>query len=76
LRRRGSPRAGPPYRSLGGYYGWHIERLWSKVKAYLRRVAARSKDSLYGALGEAMESVTPRDIIGWFQHAGLCATHG
>jgi len=50
-----------------------IERLWSKVKAYLRRVAARSKDSLYSALGEAPETVTARDIIGWFEHAGLCA---
>jgi transposase len=53
-----------------------IEKLWSKVKAYLRRVAARSKDSLYSALGEALESVTPQDIVGWFQHAGLCATQG
>jgi transposase len=52
-----------------------IERLWSKVKAHLRRVAARSQESLYSALGEALERVTPQDIIGWFQHAGLCATH-
>jgi transposase len=50
-----------------------IERLWSKVKTYLRGVAARSKDAVYSALGEALDSVTPQDIIGWFQHAGLCA---
>jgi transposase len=53
-----------------------IEKLWSKVKACLRRVAARTKDSLYSALGEALESVTLQDIVGWFQHAGLCATQG
>jgi transposase len=53
-----------------------IEALWSKVKLYLRRVGARSKDSLYSALAEALESVTPQDIVGWFQHAGLCATQG
>jgi transposase len=53
-----------------------IEKLWSKVKLYLRRVGARSKDSLYSALAEALESVTPQDIVGWFQHAGLCATQG
>ena len=53
-----------------------IEKLWSKVKTYLRRVAARNKDSLYSALGEALEGVTPQDIIGWFEHAGLCATQG
>jgi transposase len=52
-----------------------IEELWSKVKTYLRRVAARSKDSLYSAPGE-LESVTQQDIVGWFQHAGLCATQG
>ena len=40
------------------------------------RVAARSKETLDTALGEALERVTPQDIIGWFQHAGLCATHG
>ena len=39
-------------------------------------VAARSKETLDTALGEALERVTPQDIIGWFQHAGLCATHG
>jgi len=52
-----------------------IERLWSKVKAYLRRVAARHKDAVYGVLGEALERVSLQDIIGWFQLAGLCATH-
>ena len=46
-----------------------IERLWSKVKAYLRRVAARNKDAVYEALGEAPKATT-QDIIGWFQ---LCA---
>ena len=53
-----------------------IERLWSKVKAYLRRVAAQNKDAVYDALGEALEKVTTQDIIGWFQLAELCATHG
>jgi transposase len=36
-----------------------IERLWSKAKTYLRRVAARSKETLDTALGDALESVTP-----------------
>jgi len=53
-----------------------IERLWSKVKTYLRRVAARSKESVYGALGEALERVTSQDIVGWFEDAGICATYG
>jgi transposase len=52
-----------------------IEELWSKAKQYLRRAAARSRGTLYDALGEALEHVTVQDILGWFQHAGLCATH-
>jgi hypothetical protein len=50
--------------------------MFSKVKTTLRRSAARSKDDLDEALGEALRRVTPQDILGWFQHAGLCATHG
>src|SRR5262245_56658106 len=71
-------RAGARLLFLSAYSPDHtpIERLWSKVKAYLRRVAARSQESLHTALGEALRHVTPSDIIGWFQHAGLCATHG
>jgi transposase len=51
-----------------------IEEMYSKVKAFLRRVAARAKGDLYEAIGEALKDVTPQDILGWFQEAGLCAT--
>jgi transposase len=53
-----------------------IEEMYSKVKEFLRRVAARTKGDLYEAIGEALKEVTPQDIIGWFKEAGLCATHG
>jgi transposase len=53
-----------------------IEEMFSKVKEALRRAEARVKDELYEVLGEALRRVTPEDILGWFQHAGLCATHG
>jgi transposase len=52
-----------------------IEEMFSKVQEFLRRVAARAKGALYDALGEALGQVTPQDILGWFRHAGLCATH-
>ncbi len=51
-----------------------IEEMFSKVKGYLRRVAARTKGAVYDALGDALRRVTPQDIIGWFRHAGLSAT--
>jgi len=53
-----------------------MEQMYSKVKALLRRIAARTKGDLYDAIGEALKEVTPKDIIGWFKEAGLCATHG
>ena len=53
-----------------------IEEMFSKVKEFLRRVAARVKGDLYAAIGEALREVTDQDIIGWFQNAGLYAAHG
>jgi len=53
-----------------------IEEMYSKVKEFLRRVAARVKGDLYDAIGEALKEVTPQDIIGWFKEAGLSASHG
>ena len=47
-----------------------IEELWSKFKGQLRRIAARTKDGLYKAVGETLDSVTIQDILGWFNHSG------
>ena len=48
-----------------------IEELWSKFKGQLRRIAVRTKDGLYKAVGETLDSVTIQDILGWFNHSGL-----
>src|SRR5262249_6179025 len=53
-----------------------IEGMNSKVKSLLPRIAARTKCDLYDAIAEALNQVTPQDIVGWFKKAGLCATHG
>jgi transposase len=53
-----------------------IEEMFSKVKEFLRRVAARAKGDLYNAIGDALREVTDPDIIGWFRNAGLYAAHG
>ena len=47
-----------------------IEEMWSKVKQILRSIAARTVDALIEAIGNALEQVTPEDILGWFTHAG------
>jgi transposase len=51
-----------------------IEELFSKLKEFLRRAAARTRDGLYDAPGEALRMVSAHDILGWFRQAGLCAT--
>lgn len=47
-----------------------IELCWSKVKTYLREAKAQSKESLEVALGQALETITPSDALGWFRHCG------
>jgi transposase len=51
-----------------------IEELFSKFKEFLRRAAARTKDHLVETISEALRLVSPQDILGWFQQAGLCVT--
>jgi transposase len=51
-----------------------IEEMFSKLKELLRRIGARAKEHLYDAIGEGLREVTAQDILGWFRHAGLCAT--
>jgi transposase len=52
-----------------------IEEMFSKLKGFLRHAAARTRDSLYDVLGEALKLVSTEDILGWFGQAGLCASH-
>ena len=49
-----------------------IEALWSKVKGVLRSIGARVVPAVYRAMKVGWESVTRRDILGWFQYCGLC----
>jgi len=47
-----------------------IEPTWAKIKAELRRVAARTAEALHEALGPALDAVTPQDAAGCFRHCG------
>ena len=50
-----------------------IELAFSKIKAYLRRVGARTHETLQAALGRAIDSVTPADAAAFFRHCGYCS---
>ena len=47
-----------------------IEHLFSKVKEWLRAVAARTQEDLDQAIVEALAQIIPQDIRGWFLHCG------
>ena len=49
-----------------------IEYGWSKIKNFLKKKAARTKDQLYDALSEALQMITPQDSQAYFKHCGLC----
>jgi transposase len=47
-----------------------IEEAFSKIKALLKKQAARTKGALLEAIAEALRAVTPKDAKGWFAHCG------
>ncbi len=47
-----------------------IEEAFSKIKAMLKKAAARTREALVEAIGRALAAVTTEDAAGWFSHAG------
>lgn len=47
-----------------------IEKMWSKVKAHLRAVEARTLPALNEAIAAALAKVTANDARGWFASCG------
>ena len=51
-----------------------IEKMWSKVKAHLRKAKARTLEALLEAIRNALRAVTSSDILGWFAECGYVNT--
>ena len=47
-----------------------IEQAFSKIKARLRGLGARTRETLLAAVRLAVATITPDDAVGWFTHAG------
>jgi transposase len=47
-----------------------IEKAWSKLKQYLRRVKARAVEPLQQAVSEALPTITAENARAWFRHSG------
>ena len=51
-----------------------IEKMWSKVKTFLRATKARTEEELYQAIRLALKTVTAQDAEGWFRSCGYTAS--
>ena len=47
-----------------------IEKMWSKVKNFLRSVEARTLAALIEAIGLALQTITAQDAMNWFASCG------
>ncbi len=47
-----------------------IEEAFSKLKAVLRSIGARTREALQDALEYACTTITASDAVGWFRHCG------
>jgi len=51
-----------------------IENAFAKLKAFLRKTAARSINTLWDAIGQLLDAFTPRECANYFAAAGYDAT--
>ena len=51
-----------------------IEKMWSKVKEFLRNAKARTQEALLNAIAEALKTITHQDSRGWFASCGYGAS--
>ena len=47
-----------------------IEEAFSKLKTWLRRLGARTREALEEAIAQALTQITGQDAHGWFWHSG------
>ena len=50
-----------------------IENCWSKMKACIRGIGARTYDKLDSAIAWAMDQVSSSDVLGWAKHCGYAS---
>ena len=50
-----------------------IELAWAQVKRLLRKMAARTLQTLAIAVRDAKDAMAPADVAGWFKHCGYAA---
>ena len=47
-----------------------IEKLWSKLKEFVRRRATDTRDLFDDAVADAMNAISNENVLAWFRHCG------
>ena len=47
-----------------------IEQVFSKLKTLLRKTAARTRESLWNAVGRLLDSLSPAECANYIRHCG------
>ena len=47
-----------------------IEKMWSKIKASMRKLKARTQKDIDRAISQSMKMITVEDSLGWFKSCG------
>jgi len=48
-----------------------IQKVWSKVRAWLRRVSARTFEAIGQALVEVLQKVSPNECVNYYNRCGM-----
>jgi transposase len=51
------------------------EKMWSKIKEFLRDAKARTFDTLLAAIADALKKINAQDAQGWFESCGYMTYH-
>ena len=51
-----------------------IEQVFAKLKALLRKAAARTRDELWGVIGSLLDAFTPAECRNYLENAGYAFT--
>jgi transposase len=52
-----------------------IEKMWSKIKEFLRAAKARTFEALLAAIADALKTISAQDACGWFESCGYMTCH-
>lgn len=51
-----------------------IEKMWAKLKEFVRRATNDTREAFDQAVADAMDTISKSDLLGWYTHCGYKIT--